>query len=95
MLISIDHLFDSADDQALMAMLVDDTLTLKCDIDVFVGVKSSPGRELTPAALFKDELVEYLKSDVSKDVCLKVGSSTFSINKTLLAARSTVGSISG
>lgn len=80
----------SADDQALMGMLIGDTLTFKCDIDVFIGVKSSPGRELPASTSFKDELVKYIQHDGSKDITLKILDKIIPANRTLLAARSLV-----
>lgn len=82
--------FVKSDDQALMGMLVDDTLTLKCDIDIFIGVKCTHGKYSQQQLLLKDELFDYLQNDRSKDIQLKVKNSKVWINRTLLCARSLV-----
>lgn len=80
------------EEQVLMKMLADDTLTLKCDIDVFVGVKMTPTHQLQPLTTLTDDMLAYLSSDASHDtaVILAEGRSHTTANATLLAARSKV-----
>lgn len=81
------------EDQSLTEMLVNGTLTIKCDIDAFVGVKTIPGRDLRPPASMADEISHYLQMEEARDLTLKLGSDAFPVNRFMLCARAKVGGI--
>lgn len=76
-------------------MLVNDTLTFKCDIDIFIGVKNTSTRNEQQSMKLSDELVEFFSYDTIKDARLKIGNTEIPINTILLCARSLVGITNG
>lgn len=67
-----------------------DSLIIKCEIEVFVGVIASPGRFLPQPKTWTQEMQEYLASPVNFDISCICEGMTIRANRSVLCGRSKV-----
>eukprot|EP01057_Protomagalhaensia_wolfi_P000725 Protomagalhaensia_wolfi_Nauph_80__724@NODE_1412_length_1542_cov_113_735862_g1092_i0_p1_GENE_NODE_1412_length_1542_cov_113_735862_g1092_i0NODE_1412_length_1542_cov_113_735862_g1092_i0_p1_ORF_typecomplete_len411_score71_85BTB/PF00651_31/1_1e12MATH/PF00917_26/4_8e12MATH/PF00917_26/7_8e03BACK/PF07707_15/42BACK/PF07707_15/5_4_NODE_1412_length_1542_cov_113_735862_g1092_i02011433 len=65
-----------------------DSLIIKCEIEVFVGVMAAPGRNLPAPKTWEEELREYVTNPSHHDVALYCDGRLIKANKNVLCARS-------
>lgn len=65
-----------------------DSLIIKCEIEVFVGVMAAPGRNLPQPKTWEEELKEYLTNPSHFDVILACEGRIIKGNRNVLCARS-------
>eukprot|EP01055_Gregarina_sp_Pseudo9_P000910 Gregarina_sp_Pseudo_9__909@NODE_1583_length_1478_cov_88_597637_g1468_i0_p1_GENE_NODE_1583_length_1478_cov_88_597637_g1468_i0NODE_1583_length_1478_cov_88_597637_g1468_i0_p1_ORF_typecomplete_len448_score54_34MATH/PF00917_26/5_3e12BTB/PF00651_31/1_3e09BACK/PF07707_15/52BACK/PF07707_15/9_NODE_1583_length_1478_cov_88_597637_g1468_i01341369 len=65
-----------------------DSLIIKCEIEVFVGVMAAPGRNLPQPRTWEEELKDYLTNPAQYDVILSCEGRVIKGNRSVLCSRS-------